>query len=74
MLVSGGGASNGFLIGLLKDAVPCEVIIPSAQIIAYKEALIFAFLGVLRWRQETNISAKITGADHDSCSGAIYLA
>jgi anhydro-N-acetylmuramic acid kinase len=72
-LVTGGGAFNSFLIETLKSKTDWEIIIPDKKLIAFKEALIFAFLGVLRWRNETNVLKKITAATKDSCSGAIYF-
>jgi anhydro-N-acetylmuramic acid kinase len=72
MLVTGGGAYNNFLIQLLKSKTKTEIIIPEDILIQYKEALIFAFLGVLRMRNENNCLSSVTGASEDSCSGAIY--
>jgi len=50
--VTGGGAYNKYFINLLKDFLKekCEIIVPENYIIEFKEALVFAFLGVLRWR------------------------
>jgi anhydro-N-acetylmuramic acid kinase len=49
------------------------VVVPDAQLINFKEALIFAFLGVLRWHQTPNSLQSVTGAQHDNIGGAIYL-
>jgi anhydro-N-acetylmuramic acid kinase len=73
LLITGGGALNTYLISRLKDHCKAEVIIPEKKIIEFKEALIFAFLGVLRWRGEINCLKSVTGAKKDSCVGAIYL-
>ncbi|HSI91282.1 MAG TPA: hypothetical protein VK927_09205, partial [Adhaeribacter sp.] len=51
-----------------------RVEVPSPEIVSFKEALIFAFLGVLRWRGEVNCLRSVTGASRDSSGGAIYLA
>jgi anhydro-N-acetylmuramic acid kinase len=75
MLVTGGGAFNSFLIELLRkelDSISIEVFVPEADIVNYKEALIMAFIGVLRWRQENNVLASVTGASRDSIGGAIW--
>lgn len=71
ILISGGGAYNSFIIELLKDRIKHELVIPPKIIIDYKEALIFALLGVLRLRGEINTLASATGASADSCGGVI---
>ncbi|MFN2440649.1 MAG: anhydro-N-acetylmuramic acid kinase, partial [Chitinophagaceae bacterium] len=76
LLVTGGGAFNGFLIQRLKDelqSLNIEVLIPEESIVKYKEALIMAFIGVLRWRQEYNVLASVTGAERDSIGGAVWI-
>jgi anhydro-N-acetylmuramic acid kinase len=72
MLVTGGGAHNEFLISKLKQNLSVEVILPEKKIIDFKEALIFAFLGLLRYRNEINCLASVTGAKSDSSCGVIY--
>jgi anhydro-N-acetylmuramic acid kinase len=49
------------------------VVIPSTDIINYKEAIIIALIGVLRWREEYNVIATVTGASRNSISGALWL-
>ncbi|MBK5286766.1 MAG: anhydro-N-acetylmuramic acid kinase [Bacteroidia bacterium] len=76
MLLTGGGAFNKFLVELIKEKTQLnssvEMILPSEEIIQFKEALVFAFLGVLRMRNETNILKSVTGASRDSVGGAVY--
>lgn len=72
MLVTGGGAKNKFLIERLQARTKHEVVVPEKQIIDYKEALVFAFLGLLRLEGKTNVLASVTGAESDSCSGRIW--
>lgn len=74
LLITGGGALNDFLIELIEKKISTEVKIsrPDENTISYKEAIIFAFLGVLRWRKETNCLASVTGAKKDSCTGTIH--
>jgi len=73
LLVTGGGAFNSFLINRLKFfAVQTEVILGSKELIEFKEALIFAFLGVLRMENINNVLSSVTGAAKDHCSGNIF--
>lgn len=72
MLVTGGGAKNKYLIARLQAQVPgCRISIPSADIIDYKEAVIFALLGYLRLGGRPNCLSSVTGALRDSCGGNI---
>jgi anhydro-N-acetylmuramic acid kinase len=73
MLVTGGGAHNNYLINQIKLRLPVEIAIPDHLLIDYKEALVFALLGVLRIRNEVNCLASVTGAKADSCCGVVYL-
>lgn len=71
ILVTGGGAYNTFLIEKIKAKTKSEIIIPEKEIIEYKEALIFAFMGVLRINNEINVLSSATGSTVDHCSGVI---
>ena len=72
ILCTGGGARNKFLIEHLQARTKHEVVVPEKQIIDYKEALVFAFLGLLRLEGKTNVLASVTGAESDSSSGRIW--
>ena len=73
ILLTGGGAHNSFLVerivALCGPQVKIEV--GSKQIIDFKEAIIFAFLGVLRREGIDNAFRSVTGASRDSCGGII---
>lgn len=76
LLVTGGGAFNTFLIERLQDMVKemnIEIVIPSKELVSYKEAMIMALIGVLRWRQEYNVFSSVTGASRDSIGGALWI-
>ena len=45
---------------------------PENNIIDFKEAMIFAFLGVLRLRNEINCLSSVTGAERDNTGGCVY--
>ena len=72
LLATGGGARNKFLIERLQARSSHEIVVPDKMIIDYKEALVFAFLGLLRMEGKTNVLASVTGAESDSCSGRIW--
>ena len=74
VLVSGGGTYNTFLMNEIRKITPNKIIIPSNEIIEYKEALIFGFLGVLKYRNEINVLASVTGAKTNHSSGKILKA
>ena len=76
LLVTGGGAFNAFLINRLKEVlgeIEIELFIPDENLVQYKEALIMALMGTLRWREEYNVLASVTGAKRNSIGGALWL-
>lgn len=74
VILTGGGTFNSFLAQRIKANTPNNVIIPDEQIIDFKEALIFGFLGVLRLRNESNCLKSVTGASSNNTGGCIYRA
>jgi anhydro-N-acetylmuramic acid kinase len=72
VLTSGGGTHNSKLICHIEALIKTPLQIPSALVIGYKEALIFAFLGVLRIRNDINCLQSVTGARHNNIGGALY--
>ncbi|MDX1544513.1 MAG: anhydro-N-acetylmuramic acid kinase [Christiangramia sp.] len=72
VLLTGGGTFNTFLIEEVKSRSKCNFIVPEKQLIDFKEALIFALLGVLKLRGEINVLHSVTGAKIDHSSGRIY--
>ena len=50
-----------------------QVVVPEPGIVQYKEALVMALIGVLRWRQEYTILSSVTGAERDSIGGAVWI-
>ncbi len=72
VLVTGGGAYNAHLLQSFRDLTACMFVVPSSQLVEFKEAMVFGFLGVLRLRGETNCLKSVTGASIDHCSGKIY--
>lgn len=72
LLITGGGALNKYLVERIQHHTIHQVVIPEKQIIEYKEALVFAFLGLLKLEGKTNVLCSVTGAESDSCSGKIW--
>lgn len=75
LLATGGGAQNTYLIHNLKNILSplnVNVCVPDVQTLNYKEALIMAFIGLLRLQRKTNVLKSVTGAEKNSISGAVY--
>lgn len=76
LLSTGGGSFNKFLVGRIKaqlQELNIEVVVPDENLIKYKEALIMALIGVLRWREENNVLCSVTGASRNSIGGAVWI-
>lgn len=71
ILLSGGGTYNQYLIEKIRTKTYAEIIIPDKEIIDYKEALIFALMGVLRINNSINVLSSATGSPYDHSSGII---
>jgi len=73
ILCTGGGTHNRFLVQMIEHYLDenTKLIVPEKDVIDYKEALIFAFLGLLKLRNENNTLASATGAKKDSSGGVI---
>jgi anhydro-N-acetylmuramic acid kinase len=72
VLITGGGAKNLYLISQITHFTEAKLTIPQAQLVDFKEALIFAFLGVLRVENEVNCLSSVTGAPINHSSGKIF--
>lgn len=73
VLITGGGVYNSFLIERLKNHATINLVIPSQEIVEFKEALVFGLLGILKLRDEVNCLASVTGARDDHSSGKILF-
>ena len=76
LLITGGGALNDFLVERIRTLLQplgLEVEVPERQLVEYKEAVIMALIGVLRWREEYNVLSSVTGARRNSVGGAMWL-
>jgi anhydro-N-acetylmuramic acid kinase len=70
--VTGGGAKNSFLIERLDHHYHGKCVIPSTEIIDFKEAIVFAFLGARYLRGETTNIPSVTGASEALCTGVYH--
>jgi anhydro-N-acetylmuramic acid kinase len=76
LLVTGGGAFNTFLIEKIQEILAAQhvsVEVPDEVVVKFKEALVMALIGALRWREETNVLSSVTGASKDSIGGALWM-
>ena len=76
LMISGGGAFNQFLVDRITfhlKPIFIEAYVPESEIVNYKEALIMALLGILRWREQPTVFASVTGARKNSIGGALWL-
>lgn len=72
ILVTGGGSFNQFLIDRINLLSNKTISVSDQKLINFKEALIFAFLGVLRFTNQPNCLKSVTGANANHSSGRIY--
>lgn len=76
MLITGGSAFNKYLVEKIEELLmplQVSVVVPDEKVVEFKEALIMALIGALRWREETNVLGSVTGADRDTISGALWM-
>jgi len=76
LMITGGGAFNRFLVERISkhlEEINFEIFIPADEVVIYKEALIMALLGTLRWREQYTILSSVTGAKRNSIGGALWL-
>ena len=72
LLVTGGGALNLSLMERIRKHTQAFMEIPEESLLHYKEALIFALLGILRIRGEINCLSSVTGGRKDLSAGTIH--
>ncbi len=75
MMVTGGGAHNTYFMECLTAKLAeknCSLIIPSKEIIDYKEAILMALMAYKYMQGEVNVLSSVTGASSDTIGGALY--
>lgn len=73
VMFTGGGVYNTFLVEEIKKKSKSKIEVPATELIDFKEALIFAFLGLLKWQGSVNCLASVTGAKQDHSTGKIFI-
>lgn len=71
ILITGGGAYNRYLLEQTEAFSGKALTLPPKELIEFKEALIFAFMGILRLRGENNVLCSVTGSTEDHSSGLL---
>jgi anhydro-N-acetylmuramic acid kinase len=76
MLITGGGAHNKYLFQCLeiklREKFHIDIEYPDVNLVDFKEALIMAFIGLLRLQKKPNVLASVTGAKFDTIGGALW--
>ncbi len=74
LFITGGGALNSFLMKTIQSKLDgtIKIVTSDKTLIEFKEALVFALMGVLRLEQKINVLSSVTGASKDSSSGVVY--
>lgn len=72
VLITGGGAYHDFLLERLTALSSAAFHRPAPTLIEYKEALIFSYLGLLRFHRQPNVMGALTGAGTTHCSGTLH--
>lgn len=73
VFLSGGGAKNKYLVELIQQKSQAKIMIPDNPTIDFKEATVFAYLGVLFLENEPNCLSSVTNASEDVVGGVKYM-
>lgn len=73
VLVTGGGAYNEYLLQRIRTHSNTELFLPNKETIEFKEALIFAFMGVLHLEKQATTLPTLTGAKSATVGGVYHL-
>ncbi len=72
ILVTGGGAYNTFLLERMAQKTTKRLHVPERELVEFKEAIVFAFLGVLNYWDSVNVFDSATGSVKKHIGGALY--
>lgn len=74
VMITGGGAFNQFLVERIQHYYKGKLVLPAKEVIEFKEAIIFAFLGALYLEELPNCLSEVTGASRNVCGGVLHRA
>lgn len=72
VLLTGGGVFNTYLLDRIQSKTNAQITIPNNELVEFKEAMIFAFLGFLNLKKCINTLKSVTGASRDSIGGILH--
>lgn len=72
ILVTGGGAFHQFLMERMRILSNKNLQVPPKELVNFKEAIVFAFLGVLYYLGNVNVFDSATGSVKQHVGGAMY--
>lgn len=75
MYSTGGGSHNTFFMAQLRNVLAkkrCELVVPTKEMIDYKEAILMAALAKSYLDNKPNVLSQVTGSSRDSIGGALY--
>lgn len=73
VIITGGGAKNNYLVQRIMEKTKHQIIIPDQKVVDYKEAVVFAFLALLRSLGKINVYSSVTGAGTDTSAGTLFM-
>ena len=71
VLVTGGGAFNQTLMDYISSESDAQIVVPEAEIVNFKEAMVFALLGAMRIYGVPNVMHESTGAKVPVIAGSL---
>ena len=72
VLITGGGTMHPVLMKYFNNSARVNFEIPGMDLIEFKEALAFAYLGLQKLLGRNNVLSSVTGAYEDHCSGVVH--
>ena len=71
ILLTGGGTWNKTLVDFISTETDAEIVIPDADTVDFKEAMVFALLGAMRVSGNSNVNIHSTGASFPLVAGSL---